>query len=114
MTIRNALLGTAALAVLASPALADDAAIEKRLDDMQRMIAAQQKQIEAQKGEIGQLRKALGKRGARAAPARSVGPTATAAAAPPALDQRMSAEEAKVNALEARMETESAQARDAR
>jgi hypothetical protein len=42
MNWRSALLATAAPAALATPARADDAAIEKRLDAMQHMLAVQQ------------------------------------------------------------------------
>jgi phosphate-selective porin OprO/OprP len=116
MTIRTLLLGSAAFAVLASPAFADEAAIEKRLDDMQRMLSTQQQQIESQKAEIGKLRKALGKRGVKlAAEPEAQAPPAgtTAAAAPPALETRMTAEETKVDALVAKMEAQNVQARQA-
>src|SRR5258707_1019475 len=69
----------AAFLVVAGPALADDAAILKRLDDMQRMMELQQQQIAAQRGEIAALRGALRRKGVVAPPA----PTTTAEAAPP-------------------------------
>jgi phosphate-selective porin OprO/OprP len=112
MTIRNLLLGTAALAVLAPPAFADEAAIEKRLDDMQRMLASQQQQIESQKSEIGKLRKALGKRGVRLAAEPEA--QAAPAAAPPPLETRMTAQEAKVDELVAKMEAQNVQTKLAR
>jgi septal ring factor EnvC (AmiA/AmiB activator) len=63
MTLRTTLYATAALAALCTPAYADDAAIEKRLDQMQHMIEAQQSQIEQQSGEIKTLKSALKKKG---------------------------------------------------
>jgi phosphate-selective porin OprO/OprP len=105
MKTRNLFLGTAALAVLASPAFADDAAIEKRLDDMQRMIQAQQQQIEAQKNEIGQLRKALTKRGVKVTT-----PETVAASAPPSepasVESRLAAQETKTDELVAKLEAQ--------
>lgn len=108
MAIRGILLGVAALAVLVSPALADDAAIEKRLDEMQRMISAQQKQIESQKSEIGQLRKALTRRGVKVAvEAQAEPPPVT----PPPLESRVAAQESKVDELMAKFEAEETQTR---
>jgi len=104
MTIRGLFLGTAALAAFVTPALADEASIEKRLDAMQQMIDSQQKQIESQKSEIGQLRKALAKRGAKtvdeaAIPAAvATGETAAAPAAP-SLEDRVAAQESKIEEL---------------
>ncbi|HEY0300421.1 MAG TPA: porin [Rhizomicrobium sp.] len=80
MRLRTLLLGGAALALAGGPALADDAAILKRLDDMQRAMELQQKQIADQRGEVKALRDALRHKGVRPPPA----PTATAAATPPA------------------------------
>ena len=80
MKLRTLLLGGAALAVLATPAFADDAAILKRLDAMQRMMELQQKQIAAQRGEINALRGALRHKGVPVPPA----PAMTAETAPPA------------------------------
>ena len=107
MKIRNLFLGTALLAVLASPALADDAAIEKRLDEMQRMILAQQQQIEAQKSEIGQLRKALNKRGVKVAPEID----AAATAAPASVESRLAVQESKTDELVARLEAQESSAK---
>jgi phosphate-selective porin OprO/OprP len=63
MSLKTILCASVALAALCAPASADDATIEKRLDEMQRMIAAQQHQIEGQNAEIKNLRSALGKKG---------------------------------------------------
>ncbi len=63
MRLRTTLYATAALAALCAPAYADDAAIEKRLDQMQHMIEAQQSQIEQQNGELKTLKSALKKKG---------------------------------------------------
>jgi len=110
MTLRNALLGGAALALLASPAFADEAAIEKRLDQMQQMMQAQQKQIESQKSEIGQLRKALAKRGVKVVAETSAAPPI--AAPPPApIEARMTAEEQKTDELVAKLEAQDTQMR---
>jgi phosphate-selective porin OprO/OprP len=95
MKLRTILLGCAALAV-ATPAFADDAAVMKRLDDMQRMIEAQQKQIADQNAEIGDLKRALGKKG-------RVAPAAIIAAAPPPpptpVDARLDAQQAQIDKL---------------
>jgi phosphate-selective porin OprO/OprP len=110
MKIRTLLLGSAALALLASPAFADEAAIEKRLDEMQHMIQAQQQQIESQKTEIGQLRKALSKRGVKIVAETSAPPLATASTPAP-IEARLAAEEQKTDELVAKMEAEETQAR---
>src|SRR6185437_43211 len=69
MTLRGMLLGTAALAVVATPAFADDTAILRRLDAMQRTMELQQKQLAAQRDQIAALRNALRHRGVNVAPA---------------------------------------------
>ncbi len=79
MRARTLFLGAAALLAATAPASADDAAILKRLDDMQRMMELQQKQIAAQRGEISALRSALRHKGV-AVPA---APSETAEAPPP-------------------------------
>ena len=66
MRIRTPLLCGAALALVASPALADDAAILKRLDALQHMMELQQKQIAAQRDEITSLKTALRRKGIKA------------------------------------------------
>jgi len=63
MKLRIMLSGLGALPLLFSHAIADDSTIEKRLDQMQRMIATQQHQIEQQTREIRVLRSALRKQG---------------------------------------------------
>ena len=59
MRLRSFWLGGATLLALSTPALADDATVLKRLDDMQRAMELQQKQIAAQRAEINALRGAL-------------------------------------------------------
>ncbi|HVN69525.1 MAG TPA: porin [Candidatus Binatia bacterium] len=66
MRIRTPLLCGAALALIARPALADDAAILKRLDALQHMMELQQKQIAAQRDEITSLKTALRRKGIKA------------------------------------------------
>ncbi len=110
MTIRSLLLAGTALAFLATPAIADEAAIEKRLDDMQRMIEVQQKQIEAQKSEIGQLRKALSKKGVRVV-ANDKAAVSEPAPAPTSLETRMAAQESKTDGLANRLEAQETQTR---
>ncbi|HTT99431.1 MAG TPA: porin [Rhizomicrobium sp.] len=112
MTLRETFLSGAALVLFASPAFADEAAIEKRLDEMQQMIQAQQKQIESQKSEIGQLRKALSKRGVKMVAEAPAAPAPSPAPAP--IEARMTAEEQKTDALVARLEAEEAQTRVAK
>src|SRR6185312_11044199 len=112
MTLKSFLLGTAALAVLAKPVAADEAAIEKRLDAMQHMIEAQQKQIESQKAEIGQLKSVLKKRGVKVA-----APETEVAAAPPPpapIEQRMATQDARIDALTEKLEAQNVQTRIAK
>ena len=82
MTLRTLLLGAAALLAVSGPALADDTAILRRLDAMQRMMELQQKQIAAQRGESNALRGALRHKGVNVASA----PAVTADARPPMPD----------------------------
>jgi len=110
MKTRNLFLGTAAVAVLASPAFADDAAIEKRLDEMQRMIQAQQQQIEAQKVEIGQLRKALGKRGVKVTSAPETAFDGTPPL-PTSVESHLAAQETKTDELVAKLEAQETSAK---
>ena len=77
MTLRTMLCASAALAALCGPAFADDAAIEKRLDQMEKKIEAQQDQIREQSAEIKVLKGALRKKGV------AVASVETAEAAPP-------------------------------
>ncbi|HUJ46115.1 MAG TPA: porin [Rhizomicrobium sp.] len=102
MSTRILLLASAATAALLSPALADDAAIEKRLDAMQRMIDAQQRQIESQKSEITSLKHALSRKGVKVAPDTQ---TASAALPVPAATQTAQAPvQDQIDALNARVE----------
>src|SRR6516164_9701944 len=105
MNFRSCLLTGAALAATAAPAFADDAAILRRLDQMQKMIQTQQKQIEAQKQEIGELRGALHQTPANAATApqpasapMDMPPAPTA----PAVDARLQQQDQKIDDLVAR------------
>jgi phosphate-selective porin OprO/OprP len=110
MNLRKLLVGAAAVTVLASPALANDAAIEKRLDEMQRMIESQQKQIAAQKGEIGQLRKALSRRGVKVVAETPAEPPASSAPSAP-LEARVAVQEARVDDMVAKFEAQQTEAR---
>ncbi|MBS0469991.1 MAG: porin [Proteobacteria bacterium] len=96
MKFRTLLLGGAALAAAASPAFADDAAILKRLDDMQHMMDLQQKQIAAQRDEIAALRGALRRKGLKVPP-----PTEApvAVAAPPPLETRVAQQQVAIDDL---------------
>jgi len=78
MNLRTIVLSSAALLTTATPALADDAAILKRLDAMQHMMELQQKQIVEQRGEITALKSALRRKGVKVA-----SPAAEAAMAVP-------------------------------
>src|SRR5579859_7198326 len=80
MSVRTIFLLSTALAIVAAPAFADDAAIMKRLDALQHMMELQQKQIAAQRGEITALKSALRRKGAKVAPVEAE--TAQAAPAP--------------------------------
>jgi phosphate-selective porin OprO/OprP len=77
MKLRLVLLTGAVFACSALPALADEASLSKRLDQMQKMIETQQLQIETQKKEINAL---LGKKGIKPA---DIAPEPVAAPAPP-------------------------------
>jgi phosphate-selective porin OprO/OprP len=110
MTMRSLLRAGTALAFLATPAIADEAAIEKRLDAMQRMIEAQQKQIEAQRSEIGQLRKALSKKGMKVV-AKEDAAAPRAAPAPASLETRLTAQESRTDEIVNRLEAQETQTR---
>lgn len=66
MKIKTLLSAGAALIALSAPAFADDAAIERRLDRMQKTIEVQQHQIAEQNAEIQSLRNAIKKKGMKA------------------------------------------------
>ena len=76
MKTGTVLLAGAALIGVTGPARADDSAILKRLDHMQHMMDLQQKQIEAQRGEIDRLKGALKRKGV-ALPAQTAPPAST-------------------------------------
>ena len=111
MKLRTLLMSTAVFALLSSSVLADESAIEKRLDQMQHMIEAQQKQIESQKGEIGQLRKALSKRGVKVAAEPDAAAKEPPVATPASVETRLSAQEQKTDELAAKMEAQDTQTR---
>ncbi len=96
MKLRTFLLGGAALLASAVPAFADDAAILKRLDEMQRMMELQQKQIAAQRGEIAALRGALRHKGVVVPPA---APAETAQAAPAPIEARVAQQQVAIDDL---------------
>ena len=96
MSLKSILLGGVALAAAAGPAWADDAAILKRLDDLQHTMELQQKQIAAQRGEIDALRGALRRKGVRMPAA----PTQTAEAPPPpALEAKVADQQVAIDSL---------------
>jgi phosphate-selective porin OprO/OprP len=79
MRLCTSLMAGAAIALAGTPALADEAAILKRLDVLQHMMDLQQKQIAAQRGEITALKSALRRKGVKVAPVEAE----TAETAPP-------------------------------
>lgn len=82
-------------ASFAEPARADDAAILKRLDQMQKMIETQQKQIEAQQSEIASLKQA------KAKPVTA----ASASNAPAATGQQAQNQQEQIDALKSELHT---------
>lgn len=107
MIIRTPLLAGAAIVAFGSSAMADDAAIEKRLDAMQRMIDAQQKQIESQRGEIKTLKHALSRRGVKLAPeveTAATAPSPRASETPAQAPRSGPSEQEQIDALNARIE----------
>jgi phosphate-selective porin OprO and OprP len=95
MKLRSILLGGAALIAATAPALADDAAILKRLDALQRTMELQQRQIEAQRTEIAALKGVLKKKGAKA-------PVETAEAAAPSptpIEAKVADQQVAIDAL---------------
>ena len=111
MRLRGLLLGGAALAAVATPAFADDATILKRLDDMQRMMELQQKQIAAQRNEINALRGALRHKGVPVAPVQSAEAAAPAPAPLLSVEDKIAAQQAAINALDARVASSENRAR---
>jgi phosphate-selective porin OprO/OprP len=111
MRLRSILLGGAALLAAATPAFADDAAILKRLDDMQRMMELQQKQIAAQRGEIAALRGALRHNGVPVAPVQAAEAAAAPPPAPASVDDKIAQQQAALNALDARVAASETRAR---
>jgi phosphate-selective porin OprO and OprP len=101
MSFRNFLLGGVALASLTAPALADDAAILKRLDAMQRMMELQQKQIAAQRGEITALKNALKRKGVKIAPVAVAAQDnpAPVPAAPTSIESQVAQQQVEINSL---------------
>ncbi|HEX4303593.1 MAG TPA: porin [Rhizomicrobium sp.] len=99
MKMRTLLLGGAALLVSAVPALADDAAILKRLDDMQRMMELQQKQIAAQRGEISALRGALRHKGVVVPAAPAMTAEAAPSAPPAPIEARVAQQQVAIDDL---------------
>jgi len=100
MTLRGFLYASAALAALCAPAYADDAAIEQRLNQMQKMLEAQQHQIEAQNAEIRSLRGALKKKGVR------VEATAEPAPAPAPVEAQVQQQQVRLGDLERKVDAQ--------
>lgn len=107
MKIKSFLLAGAGLAILATPAFADDAAIEKRLDRMQKMIETQQHQIETQDAEIKSLRGALRKKGVHVETAANPAPQ------PLSTPEQIAAQNARIDALNRKFEETQAERRSA-
>lgn len=98
MNLRTVLLSSAGFLAIATPAFADDAAILKRLDAMQRMMELQQKQIADQRGEITALKSALRRKGVKIAS--PVVATAMAAPPPPApVEKQVAQQQVAIDAL---------------
>ncbi|HLJ53292.1 MAG TPA: porin [Rhizomicrobium sp.] len=98
MILRHILLGGAAFLALTPQAYADDAAILKRLDQMQHMMELQQKQIAAQRGEINALKNALKRKGVSIAPA-TVAAQDRPAATPTAVESQVAQQQIEINNL---------------
>ena len=107
MNMKSCLCAGTALAVLASPAFADDASIEKRLDQMQHMIEAQQHQIESQNAEIKSLRGALKKKGVPVE-------TADAAPQPAPVEARVEQQQTQIDQLTQKFAAAQEEARTAK
>ncbi len=114
MRLKSLLLGGAALAAATlaqtSLAFADDAAVMKRLDDMQRMIEQQQKQITDQNAEISDLRQALGRKKHKGDTVQAVAPPPPAETSP-AVEQRLAAQQAQIDKLTLNLENQQSAAR---
>ena len=95
MTLRSILLAGAGLALLVSPAFAQDSAVLRRLNQMQKALDAQQKQIEAQKKEIGDLSQALSQK-QEPAPQQAA---AVPQAPPPVVETRLQQQDQKIEDL---------------
>jgi hypothetical protein len=99
MKLRTILLAGAVFA-LAAPAHADDDAVMKRLDKMQKMIEAQQHQIAAQNSEIDDLRHALGKKSRKTAVTTATAEPASAPAPTPApVEERLAKQQVQIDQL---------------
>jgi phosphate-selective porin OprO/OprP len=93
MTHKTILCACAALAALCGPAFADDASIEKRLDQMQKMIETQQQQIQQQSSEIKTLKTALRKTGVKVEAAQTIAP------APPSVEAKVEGQQIQIDQL---------------
>jgi phosphate-selective porin OprO/OprP len=95
-TLRSLLLAGVALAAFAAPAMAQDNAVLRRLNQMQKMLDDQQRQIEAQKKEIGDLSRALQQKPQEPQPVAQPVP----APAPPAVvETRLQQQDQKIEEL---------------
>lgn len=107
MKLKTLLCAGAALTTLSAPAFADDASIEKRLDQMQHMIEAQQHQIENQNAEIKSLRGALKKKGAHVE-------TADAAPSPAPVEAKVEQQQVQIDQLAQKFATAQEETRTAK
>lgn len=105
MKFRALLLAGAAALAFSAPSMAQSASIEQRLDQMQKMIEAQQAQIEAQKSEISVLKKSLTtKKGKEASSITSVAVAPEPPPATPAVDSKLAAQQAQIDAINQKIE----------
>ncbi|GAA0536928.1 phosphate-selective porin OprO/OprP [Rhizomicrobium palustre] len=114
MKLRTLLLAGTALIAFSASALADNASVESRLDALQKLIENQQAQIEAQRSEITNLKKALGgKKGKAPSPASSVAvaPPPPSPQAAPAVETKLAEQQAQIDTLTQQLEADENSAR---
>ena len=99
MKLRILLLAGAASAAFAPAFGADDAAVMKRLDAMERMIESQKGEIDAQRGEITALRHALGKRGVKVEQAKAAEAEPAAARTPQPVEIKLANQQVQIDKL---------------
>jgi phosphate-selective porin OprO/OprP len=108
MRLRGFLLAGASLALLTPHALAQDNAVMRRLEQMQKTLDAQQKQIEAQRKEINDLRARTQQPQAQQSQAQqpqapAPQPAAAPAVPPPVVENRLRQQDQKIEDLKTQM-----------